>query len=121
MTLMQSNLLKALADPTIKTLADAGRKANYSQKSRNIYRTHTKKHIAEKISCNPNAIREKFDFVLEKALETKDFTLYKAILDSMARLNGMLTDRQITEHKEAIPDTIKELFSVRNASIEKSI
>ena len=102
MTLKQRKLLKHLEDS--KTLREAGRKSGYSDIAGNLYRKNIKKHIAEIIHSDPEAIKARFNDIMDRAREKEDFTAELRGLEALARINAMFTDK--SEVKNINPDKI---------------
>ncbi len=76
MTLRQRKLAKALTDPTTKTLADAKRKAGYSEQSRWVYNPLTKLAIQKSLATlgiDRKAMNERFKLLADLALKDKDY------------------------------------------------
>lgn len=91
MTLKQAKLIKFL--PESKTLSEAGEKAGYTKAARSIYRKHTKVHIAEALKCEPSSIIAHYEALYRECMTDSDKATAKSILDSMARINAMFTDK----------------------------
>ena len=97
MTIMQAKLIKHLKDKDVKTLADAGRKAGYTDKARSIYRPHTKAHIKEALKCNPDSIKAHYQALYDECMLKGDRTNAKGILDSLARINALFIERTLNK------------------------
>ncbi|MFH1835516.1 MAG: hypothetical protein ABH851_04945, partial [Methanobacteriota archaeon] len=78
---------------TSNTLMEAGRKSGYSGIAGNLYRKNIKKHIAEIIHSDPEAIKARFNDIMDRAREKEDFTAELRGLEALARINAMFTDK----------------------------
>ncbi len=112
---MQQKLIKNLK--TSKTLMEAGRKAGYTDKARNMYRQNTKRHIAEALKCDPGSIIAHYEELYRKCMLDDDKSTGKAILDSLARINAMFTDKTINDTTLSTKDN-DLLANYRNNRIE---
>ena len=109
-TLMQKRLIKNLK--TSKNLKEAGERAGYSYKARNIYRGNTKKHIADALKCDPKSIIAHYEALYNECMLSDDKPTAKAILDSLCRINAMFTDKtqnktEVTTKDQAILDSYR--------------
>lgn len=93
MTLLQNNLAKEILGS--RTMAEAGLKAGYSPKGRQIYRKSTKIHI-EKIfeaqGVTKDSLRLAYEDCLTLCRKKEDYSTLKATIDSLAKLYGFARD-----------------------------
>ena len=102
MTIMQQKLINNLK--TSKTLMEAGKKAGYTEKARSMYRSHTKLHIANALKCDPASIIAHYEGLYSKCIADDDKATAKAILDSLARINAMFTDKSVNKTELSTKD-----------------
>ena len=117
MTLKQLKLLKNLE--TSPTIMDAAKKAGYSPGARNMYRPDVLKHIETQIASNPEAIKARYEELLERCKAKGKVDTERAVLDSLARINGMNKDRAEITTKTDVDPTIPTEEVVK--SLEQSL
>jgi hypothetical protein len=107
---MQDRLAKEIL--TSRTLREAGLKAGYSIKARNIYRASTKKHILKKleqVGVSKETMVEYFTALAKLALDEKDLANANRSGENLAKLYNLLKDNNIQQAVVNIQDTIAEL------------
>jgi hypothetical protein len=105
--LKRKALLKELrqAKPT-DSILELGAKAGYTKKSRSVYKNPTKTFIndyLDKSNPKPEEILNHYLELEKIAMNIADYTLAKGILDSLARIKAMFTDKQKVELNDVTP------------------
>ena len=88
-----------------KSVMDIAKAVGYSPGARSMYRPHIATHVREVIGCSPEEIKEKFEYIFKKADKKGDLSNANRSTESLARINGMFTDKhEITNKTTPILD-----------------
>jgi len=121
MTILQDKLAKEIL--TSKTMREAGLKAGYSEQSRQVYKKHTKIHIAKILAeqgVTKESLTEAYNECLRLCKNKQDYSTLKATIDSIARLHNFLRDNNIQQVQVNVNDILTELSKPKPIDVTTS-
>ena len=117
MTVKQANLIKNLR--TSKSLKEAAEKAGYSYTAKNLYRKTLKNTIAKALHSDPEAIKDRFLNIADRAKAKDDLSNEARAIEDLARINAMFTDRS---QIEGIPASeIRIVYATKIVSLNDNV
>ncbi len=105
-TIKQKKLMRAI--PESKSLREAAIKAGYTEKSVNIYKKATKRHIRESLKAmgyDEGSIKLEFERLSNLAESKNDFSNAMRGKENIARIMGLFKDKTELTTKSSVDST----------------